>query len=163
MGEQGRGTKHDALLDRLRQIAETVLPPLGLEHVELSLRGNSRRRTLRVDIDRPGPTGVTHEDCKLATHALSERLDAEDYLENSYVLEVSSPGIDRPIASDDDVRRNRGRQVRAELRERWEGLDRIDGELLGRSGDRLQIRDRSGAEREVPWEQVATLRQHVEF
>ena len=94
-----KGTRHEELVNALREVAQRVVEETGLELVELSLRGSSRRRLLRVDIDRPGPQGVDIADCKRVSDLLGEILENDELLEDSYVLEISSPGLDRPIRS----------------------------------------------------------------
>ena len=113
-----------------------------MELVELTLRGSSRRRTLRVDIDRPGPRGVDLEDCKRVSELLGAAIEADDDLiDGSYVLEVSSPGIDRPIRSVDDIRRNTGRRVVVTTREAAEERRSVRGLLAGQRNGILILED----------------------
>jgi ribosome maturation factor RimP len=83
-------------ISQVRQIAERVAASQGLELVELEFRGGGKARMLRVYIDKPG--GVTHEDCALVSRELGTILDVEDALPGgAYLLEVSSPGLDRKL------------------------------------------------------------------
>ena len=135
-----------------------------MELVDLALRGSSRRRLLRIDIDRPGPRGVDLEDCKRVSGLLGEAIDAEgELIEGSYLLEVSSPGIDRPIRSSDDVRRNTGRRIVVTTREVAEERRSIRGLLKGQRGGALLLEDEDRNEIEIPMENVETARQDVEF
>ncbi len=111
------GTRHEELVTNLRNLAEKVVEQAGVELVELTLKGSSGRRLLRVDIDRAGPHGVDLADCQGVSHVLGEALDEAGLLETSFVLEVSSPGVDRPIRSEDDYRRNTGRRIVLSTRE----------------------------------------------
>src|SRR5690606_35558507 len=77
------------------ELAEEVARPLGLEIVDVEFRRESGGRVLRVFIDKPG--GVTLDDCEALSEELSRRLDEVDPIEESYSLEVSSPGIERPL------------------------------------------------------------------
>src|SRR4029077_13037085 len=82
--------------DRVRAIAERVAATSGLEVVEIELRGGGKSRMLRVFLDKPA--GVTHEDCALFSREIGTILDVEDVVPGgSYVLEVSSPGLDRKL------------------------------------------------------------------
>ena len=156
--------RHAALLDDLRRLAARTIEDGGMELVDLALRGPSRRRLLRIDIDRPGPRGVDLEDCKRVSGLLGAAIDAEgDLIEGSYLLEVSSPGIDRPIRSSDDVRRNTGRRIVVTTREVAEERRSVRGLLKGRRDGALLLEDENRNEIEIPMENVETARQDVEF
>ena len=159
--DQGR---HAALLEELRRLAGRAAGEAGVELVDLALRGSSRRRTLRVDIDRPGPRGVDLDDCKRVSEALGLAIDEEQNLiDGSYVLEVSSPGVDRPIRSPEEIRRNTGRRVVVTTAEPVDGLRSFRGLLAGQRNGALIIEDDSRNEIEIPLENVETARQDVEF
>lgn len=143
------------------RLAESLAPALGLEVVEVAFHRAGRFTQLRVDIDRPGTPGVTLEDCKRMTEALGPALDESDLLESQYNLEVSSPGIDRPIRTDDDVRRNRGRRVAVEMRTPITGSKHLSGELLGVQDGVLHVRLDGGEEALIPRENVVLARQEV--
>jgi ribosome maturation factor RimP len=115
-------------VDQVRQIAERVTASLGLELVEVEFRGGAGKqgRVLRITIDRdaapassetPG-IGVTHEDCANVSREVSTILDVEDAVPGGeYLLEVSSPGLDRKLSSPRDYERFVGSQVRLMTRE----------------------------------------------
>src|SRR5262245_6074444 len=103
--------------EAIRGLAAEAAGALGLEVVEATFHRSPGGGTLRVTIDRPGPSGVGIDDCQRFSGALERLLDERDPIEASYVLEVSSPGLDRPIQTDDDVRRNTGRRLEVEVRE----------------------------------------------
>jgi ribosome maturation factor RimP len=117
-------------LDKVRQIAERVAGSSGLEVVEVELCGAGKHRMLRVFIDRlendrPGalpaadrPAGVTHEDCSKFSREFGTIVDVEDAVPGgSYVLEVSSPGLDRKLTKAADFERFRGQRVKLTTRE----------------------------------------------
>jgi len=159
--DQGR---HASLLEALTGLAAGTAEEAGLELVDLTLRGSSRRRTLRVDIDRPGPRGVDLEDCRRVSELLGAAIDtAEGLIEGSYVLEVSSPGVDRPIRSADDIRRNTGRRVVVTVREPANGRRSFRGLLAGERNGAMILEDEGRNEIEIPLENVETARQDVEF
>lgn len=161
---QGR---HAVLLQELTQLTTRAIEPLGLELVELSLRGPSRRRVLRLDIDRAGPEGVRLEDCQLASGEVGDALDQVEILEDQYVLEISSPGIDRPIETDDDIRRNTGRKVAVDWIDADESQRQITGLLVGGGTDWLEVRIDDGPEDEaivrIARDQIRLVRQDVSF
>jgi ribosome maturation factor RimP len=95
------------------------------------------------------------------TEALGPALDETDLIESHYNLEVSSPGIDRPIRTDDDVRRNLGRRVAVETRTPIAGSKHLSGELLGVQDGALHVRLDDGEEALIPRENVVLARQEV--
>jgi ribosome maturation factor RimP len=158
-----KGTRHEELLNALREVAQRVAQETGLELVELSLRGSSRRRLLRIDIDRPGPQGVDIDDCQRISSALGEILEADELFEDSYVLEVSSPGMDRPILSPADYRRNIGRRIVVRTREAIDGKQQWKGILQGFEDERIRLQDDDIGEVAIGVDQVESTRQDVEF
>ncbi|MFZ3263452.1 MAG: ribosome maturation factor RimP [Terriglobales bacterium] len=147
---------------KLRGIAERVAGSSGLELVEIEFLGLGKHRMLRVFIDRPGavpsaqhPDGVTHEDCSKFSREFGTIVDVEDAVPGgSYVLEVSSPGLDRKLTSAADFERFRGHRIKLTTREpvnnnrHFEGkLERFeDGKLLlDLSAARRKMRPKDGA------------------
>ena len=147
----------------LRRLGEAVLEPRGLELVDVVLRGGAGRCLLRFEIDRPGPQGVNLTDCQLVSRELSERLDRADPLPWAYVLEVSSPGLDRPIRSAEDFRRNTGRRV--VVRNATAGREQAHrGVLLGCADGELRLASGAeGQELRIPLSQVVEAKQDVGF
>ncbi|HZU29520.1 MAG TPA: ribosome maturation factor RimP, partial [Candidatus Angelobacter sp.] len=91
-------------LNTIRDIAGRVATALGVEVVEVEMRGGGKSRTLRIIIDKP--EGVTHEDCASVSREVSTILDVEDAVPGAaYTLEVSSPGLDRKLVKPEDYRR----------------------------------------------------------
>jgi ribosome maturation factor RimP len=123
--------------DKIRQIAERVAGSSGLEVVEVEILGSGKHRTLRVFIDRPGaapavnrPDGVTHEDCSKFSREFGTIVDVEDALPGgSYVLEVSSPGLDRKLTEAADFERFRGCRVKLMTREPVNNNRHFEGAL----------------------------------
>jgi len=98
------------IVQKIRTLILPVLDELGFELVELALQGSARNQVLRIYIDTE--TGVSIEECQQASQAISDVLDTEDIIPNRYRLEVSSPGVHRPLKSERDFKRNINRQVR---------------------------------------------------
>lgn len=155
-------SRHEVLIERLERLAESVFEDEELELVALTLRGSSRKRVLRLDIDRAGPRGLGLEDCQRISKKLGEALEETDLFQNSYVLEVSSPGIDRPIRTDDDIRRNTGRRIRVETTEPVEGRKEFAGVLLGGEANWLELRIDDTLVR-IPRECIRVARQEASF
>lgn len=159
-----QGSRHAELVEALRRETEPIATSLGVELVEVSVRGSSRRRLIRFDIDRAGPQGVGIDDCKRVSDALGEALEAMDWVAESYVLEVSSPGVDRPIRDADDVRRNTGRRIVVTMREPLDGRTTFRGVLTGGDGQALTVQEDSDADAVlIPLGEIAIARQDVGF
>jgi len=116
---------------KLEKIVEPVAEDLGYEVVRVLLSGNVRQ-TLQVMIDvKDGSRSVTVDDCAKVSRKLSKVLDEENPIENEYTLEVSSPGIDRPLTKPHHFERFKSNEVRLETIEAVDGRKRIKGVLLG--------------------------------
>jgi len=120
-------------LDKVRQIAERVAGSSGLEVVEVEVCGAGKHRMLRVFIDQPAadrPDGVTHEDCSKFSREFGTIVDVEDaFPGGSYVLEVSSPGLDRKLTKAADFERFRGNRVKLTTREPVNNNRHFEGKL----------------------------------
>ena len=98
-------------LGPVREVVERIAASNGLEVVEIEMRGTGSNRRLRIFIDKPG--GVTHEDCAQLSREVGTILDVEDLVAGgSYVLEVSSPGLDRKLSRPADYQRFVGSRVK---------------------------------------------------
>jgi ribosome maturation factor RimP len=111
--------KVEGLEDKLRALAGPLLTDLGFELVDVVLATEYGRKVLRFFIDKPG--GVTIDDCTQASRELSTLLDVEDPIPQRYTLEVSSPGLDRPLVKEKDFIRYTGKKVRIKTKEPIEG------------------------------------------
>jgi ribosome maturation factor RimP len=127
-------------MDRIRGIAERVAASSGLEVVEVEMRGAGRSRMLRIVIDKPGAGGVTHEDCAKLSREVSTILDVEDaVVGGSYVLEVSSPGLDRKLTRTADYERFTGSRLKLTTRDPINGNRHFEGRLEGFRDGRLTL------------------------
>jgi len=124
-------------IERVQQIAERVAASSGLELVEVEFRGGGKSRLLRIFIDKPG--GVTHEDCANLSREVSTILDGEDVVPGSYLLEVSSPGLDRKLSRPADFERFTGSRVKIMTREPVNGNRHFDGRLQSFQQGRLTL------------------------
>ncbi len=144
-----------ALEDLVRQ----ELDALGFDLVELRRGGSGRRPVLDVRIDRRDGTKVTIDDCAHASRAIEPRLDASGLVGEAYVLEVSSPGVERPLRHAADWRRFVGRKANV-LSQVLGG--RVEVEILGVEGEPGfevgVVRDQKGVEHRVPLSEVKEAR-----
>jgi ribosome maturation factor RimP len=142
--------------EKVRQIAERVAASSGLEVVDVELHGAGKHRMLRVFIDRPGavpthehPDGVTHEDCANFSREFGTIVDVEDAVPGgSYVLEVSSPGLDRKLTKAADFERFRGHRVKLMTREPVNNNRHYEGTLESFENGKLLL-DLSAARRKM--------------
>ncbi len=142
------------LEDRLERIAVPVVEAAGYELVRLRVTG-SRNKTVQVMAERPDGT-MTAEDCAALSRALSPALEADDPISDPYTLEVSSPGIDRPLTRLKDYARWEGFEAKLELTEPVEGQKRFRGTLAGVE-DETVLFDIEGEE-ETPSSPTPSLR-----
>ena len=126
----------DELLDKIKQVAQGYVEGLGYELVDLSLSKNRGNITLRILTDKPRG-GISLKECADLNLGLSAILDRENALAEGYVLEVSSPGLDRPLTSRKDFSRAGERQIRAVLSEPIEGKYEITGIITKVENDYL--------------------------
>lgn len=153
----------------LEQALEERTEALGFELVELERAGSKARPVLRVRVDRPDAeagAGISLEDCARVSRALEEYLDALPAMAQNYVLEVSSPGVERPLVRRGDYERFRGHEVAVRGYAPLAGRGRrLQGELLGLDegpdGDAVRLRLEDGEEVVVPREGIA--RAHLVF
>jgi len=130
---------------RLAEIVGPVIEGLGFELVRIRLMGG-KTRTLQIMADRPDG-GIIVEDCATISTAVSAVLDVEDPVEDNYILEVSSPGIDRPLTRLKDFDMWQGYEARIETTELIDGRRRFKGDLMGTEGDEVLIEIEDGAEK----------------
>jgi ribosome maturation factor RimP len=125
-------------LEQVRNIAERVAASSGLELVEVEFLGSGKARMLRLFIDKTG--GVTHEDCENVSREVSTILDMEDVVPgDSYLLEVSSPGLDRKLTKPSDYERFKGSLIRVTTYEPVEGNRNFRGRLEDFADGRFTI------------------------
>jgi ribosome maturation factor RimP len=122
---------------RLAAIVTPAIEGLGFELVRIRLMGG-KTRTLQIMADRP-EGGIVVEDCARISTAVSAILDVEDPVEDNYILEVSSPGIDRPLTRLKDFDVWQGYEARIETAELIDGRRRFKGTLAGTEGDEVLI------------------------
>jgi ribosome maturation factor RimP len=124
--------------ERVRGIADRVATSSGLEVVEIEFRGSGKSRMLRVFLDNPA--GVTHQDCVLFSREFGTILDVEDAVPGgTYVLEVSSPGLDRKLNRAADYERFAGSKVKLMTREPVNGNRHFEGRLESFRDGRLTL------------------------
>lgn len=115
--------------EQIRQLAEPILASAGRELVQVECLKMKARWLVRLYIDRP-EGGVTLDDCALISNQLGDLLDVHDVPPGPYTLEVSSPGLDRPLHRDKDFLKYRGARINLRLEDKIEGRRHFRGELI---------------------------------
>lgn len=141
--------------EHLQSVLEPAVRALGYELVGIEYSPRGEGGLLRMYID--SPDGVSIDDCERVSHHVSGVLDVEDPIRGSYTLEVSSPGVDRPLFTPEHFERFAGERVRIRLHVLVEGRRSITGILKGFS-DGYVIVDEEGAERRLPLEAISRAR-----
>jgi ribosome maturation factor RimP len=138
---------------RVESVAERVAADNGFELVHVELAGPERNPVVRVFIDKPG--GITHEDCAAMSLHLGTVLDVEDFIEPSYTLEVSSPGLERGLYKKADYERFAGQAAKMKSRVAINGQRNFAGKILGLEGDDVLFEDKTNGQVRVPFDAVA--------
>ena len=155
-------------LDTIRVIAERVARTRGLEVWDIQSRREAIGHVVRVFIDRPGAAAtpdesVSVEDCAEVNRELSTILDVEDPLPFAYTLEVSSPGLDRPLRSDGDYRRFAGRLAKIVVSQAVDNQKAFEGRLRGVENDAVLLEASNGRIHRLPLKLITRGRLEVEF
>lgn len=149
------------IVEQIEEILRPIAARYGLETVQVSVSGDARRTLLRVLMDRL-EGGITVDECARVSEALSRQLDLYDFFAHPYTLEVSSPGLDRPLRSDADFRRFAGRKAEVTTFAPLDGQRRFRGVLLGMLGEAVVLQiDQQQVQ--LPKQQIAQARLVVEM
>ena len=154
--------------EQVRALVERVAQSLGLELFDVQYRREAAGMVLRVQIDRPGPAAtaeesVSVEDCAKVSRDLSAVLDVEDVIPAAYTLEVSSPGLDRPLRGLDDYMRFMGRRAKLVLRQPVDGQSFFKGRLAGVNAGKVAVETDDGQQHLVAVDLITRANLEVDF
>ena len=157
-----------AVEERVRGIAGRVAASYGLDLFDVQYRREGSGMVLRIQIDRPGPAAsaeesVSVDDCANVSRDVSAILDVEDVVPASYTLEVSSPGLDRPLRRAEDYMRFAGRRAKLVVREPVDGQSYFKGTLGGVDAGEVLIDSEDGRRHRVPLAVITRAHLEVEF
>lgn len=137
--------------DRVEQLIEGVVEAEGFELVHVAFQPKGAASILRIYIDKPG--GVNLSDCQRVSRQVGVVLDVEDLIPHQYVLEVSSPGLERPIFKESEYQRFKGKEVRVTLLEKLEGRRNFTGFIRDFANRTLRL-ESQGREYEIPVDRI---------
>ena len=141
-------------------LLEPIVEELGFELVDVEYVKEAGNWYLRGYIDKPG--GITVNDCETVSRAFSDKLDENDFIEDSYIMEISSPGLDRPLKKDKDFERNMGKLVEIRTYRPIEKQKEFCGILTAYDSNSVTI-DEDGTERTFDKKDIALIRLAIEF
>ncbi len=151
--------------NRVEEIAEKLAIPIieeeKFELVDIEYKKEGTDWYLRLYIDKPG--GITLDDCQKVSEQLSNELDREDPVKGNYFLQVSSPGLDRPLKKERDFVRCKGKIVEVKLYKALNGNKVIEGELIGLENNIIKLNVANVGLVELPKEKVALTRLAIKF
>ena len=155
-------------LDQIRAIAERVARSHGLEIWDIVSRRETTGQIVRVFIDRPGPAAtaeesVSIEDCEQVSREIGTILDVEDPLPFAYTLEVSSPGLNRPLRGEEDYRRFAGRLAKIVVSEAVDNQTAFEGRLRGVEDGTVLLEGPKARLHRLPLRLITRARLEVEF
>jgi ribosome maturation factor RimP len=159
----------ESTLDKVQRLIAPVLQDMAVELVDLEFKREGRDWFLRLFIDKEG--GVTLDDCADVSREIDALLEVEEVVDTAYRLEVSSPGLDRPLKKPEDYERFKGRLVKVKTFEKLDPDERghsrktFEGELLGLEAGLVRIRqlDKKGGVVEIPLEGIAKANLEFDF
>ncbi len=144
----------------IMELAAPIVEALNYELVDVEFVKEGANWYLRIYIDKPG--GISIDDCQAVSEQMSDVLDKKDPIEQSYYLEVSSPGLERPLKTERDYIKYKGELVEVKLFQPIEGKKVFEGELVGLIDDKIVIKD---GENNIEFEKdkVAIVKRAIKF
>ncbi|MCJ8191676.1 ribosome maturation protein RimP [Sphingomicrobium aestuariivivum] len=141
-------------MDQIANIIEPVVKAMGFELVRVKMMGGEEEPTLQVMAERPDTRQLTIDDCAAISRALDEPLEEADPIEHAYRLEVSSPGIDRPLTRLKDYSDWSGHLARITLEEKLAGQKKFKGVIDGVDGETIMLTDDHEKEHRIPYPMI---------
>jgi ribosome maturation factor RimP len=142
-----------AIENKVREFAAEAASEQGFELVHVEFAGAGKQAAVRIFIDKEG--GVTHDDCSRMSHAIERHLEPADLISSRYVLEVSSPGIERGLYRLKDFEKFAGESAKVKLHSAINGQKNFRGTIKGVSGAEVIFDDRTSGVVNIPWDLVS--------
>lgn len=151
-----------SITERVRDLVMPILDYLELELFDLQLQKAGNRQILRIFIDKK-EGGVTLDDCQMVSQEIGALLDVKDVVPGSYVLEVSSPGTNRPIRNENDFQKYAGSKIRVKLLTKISDQKVFIGVDRGVDSENLRLEIEPGKEIRIPLRQIVKANLEVDF
>ena len=143
------------------EVIESLIKDTEYELVDVEYKKEGSNNFLRVFVDKVG--GITLDDCQNISKEISDELDKTDPIKQAYYLEVSSPGLDRPLKNDKDLKRNIDKDVEIKLYEAMDGSKLVQGSLVGFDEKTLKLLSDEEKTIDIPRDKIALIRLAVKF
>lgn len=153
--------KRKEIEQKVTELVNGLLSGGDVELVDVEYVKEGQDYFLRVFIDKPN--GVTINDCETLSRKMDGKLDEYDWIEEQYYLEVSSPGLDRPLKKQTDFERNIGKKVEIKLYQLLDGKKQFEGVLISKDGDQIVIETEDEQQLTFTESQVALVRLAIIF
>ncbi len=149
------------IVKKVKALCEPIVDNLNFELVDVEFIKEFGSYYLRVYIHKPG--GISLDDCQLMSEAISEELDRYDPISIAYYLEVSSPGLDRPLKTDKDFNRNLGKEVEVTLYTSLNNKKHYEGVLNSFNKESITLLDEKKSEFQIPREAISVVKIALKF
>ncbi len=146
---------------KTEKLIQRIVDEKNYELVDVEYVKEGSNWYLRAYVDKPG--GITINDLEEVSRALSEKLDEEDFISDAYILEVSSPGLGRPIKKDKDFDRNMGKEIEIHLYRAIDGQKQYVGLLEAYSKENITIQMEDGNSKDIDRVNVALVKEYIDF
>ena len=146
---------------RIREIAEEAAKKNGLELVHAEIVGAAKDRKVTIFIDKPD--GVTHDDCVAVSREVDEVLEEEDFIPMSYVLEVSSPGLERGLYKLEDFEKFAGNLAKIKTYHAINNQKNYRGNIVGVEGEEIVFNDKTSGEVKIPHNAIAKANLEIDI
>lgn len=152
----GKNLSRQEIIKQASILVEPVLVDMGYELVEVEYMKEFGDYFLKIFIYNE--TGVGVDDCEIIARKVSEILDEKDLIPGAYYLEVSSPGLDRPISTNDDLRRNLNKDIEVRLYKAIDNIKNFEGKLIDYNEEDIKIVEEDETERVIPRQSISLMR-----
>ena len=156
-----KAMQRDPIAERIDKIAVKAAEANGVEFVHSEIVGSKRNMTVRIYIDKP--LGVTLEDCSTVSRAIEDVIDADDFIPTPYVLEFSSPGLERPLFSIHDFVKFTGKKAKIKTSDALDGQTNFNGRIASVEDSEIVFEDKTNGTVRIPFDKVAKANLKVDL
>lgn len=154
-------SKRESYEEKAAALLEPIVQEQGFELVDVEYVKEGGTWYLRAYIDKEG--GITIDDCELVSRAFSDVLDREDFIEDSYIMEVSSPGLGRPLKKEKDYERSMGKELEIRTYRAIDGQKEFYGILTAYDSNSVTVKEENGEEKTFRKNEIALIRLAFDF